>query len=138
MIFAADYPFMDILWTMLIFFLWVMWFWCLIIVLSDVFSRRDIGGWHKAVWTLFLIIVPLVGMLVYLIAHGKDMAERRASDAERAQAQLDEHIRTVATGGNGGGATPADEIARAKRLLDSGAIDASEFELLKQRALTPA
>lgn len=142
MILAADYPFLDIVGTMLVFFLWVMWFWCLIIVLTDVFGRSDIGGWSKALWTLFLLIIPVFGMLVYLIAEGRGMAERRAQGVAQAQAALDDHIRTVASTGNGhgGGAamTPADEIARAKQLLDSGAIDVSEFEQLKRRALATA
>jgi Phospholipase_D-nuclease N-terminal len=137
MILAADYPFLDILWTMLVFFLWVMWFWCLIIVLGDVFSRRDIGGWSKAGWTTMLIFVPVLGMLIYLIAHGSDMAERRVQGAQQAQSAMDQHIRAVATDGgahssNGG---PAGEIARAKSLLDSGAITAPEFDQLKARAL---
>lgn len=136
MILAADYPFLDILWTMLVFFLWVMWFWCLIIVLGDVFSRRDIGGWSKAGWTTLLIFLPVLGMLIYLIAHGSDMAERRVQGAQQAQAAMDEHIRSVAIApghtANGG---PAGEIAKAKSLLDSGAISAGEFEQLKARAL---
>lgn len=141
MIIAADYPFLDILWTMLVFFLWVMWFWCLIIVLTDVFGRTDIGGWSKAAWTLFMLIIPVIGMLVYLIAHGKDMAIRRAEGVAHAQAQLDDHIRAVAAGGSNGGstaATPTGEIARAKALLDSGAIDEAEFQQLKSRALAAA
>jgi hypothetical protein len=133
MILAADYPFMDILWTMLVFFLWVMWFWTLFVVLGDVFARRDIGGWAKAAWTLFLLIIPIVGMLVYLIAEGKEMAERRVQGVEQAQARLDDHIRSVASDGNGASGT--GEIERAKQLLDSGAIDAGEFEQLKRRAL---
>jgi hypothetical protein len=134
MIIAADYPFMDILWTMIIFFFWVMWFWCLIIVLMDVFGRSDIGGWHKAVWTVFLIFLPLLGVLAYLIADGKGMAERRAQGAAQAQAQLDDHIRSVAAApASDGGA--AGQIERAKQLLDSGAIDATEFEQLKRKAL---
>lgn len=141
MILAADYPFLDILWTMLVFFLWVMWFWCLIIIIGDVFSRRDIGGWSKALWTTMLIFLPVLGMLIYLIANGSDMADRRVQGVQRQQAALDDHIRTV-TGGNGsgsgsgnGGGGAAAEIARAKQLLDSGAIDPSEFAQLKQRAL---
>lgn len=136
MILAADYPFLDIVGTMLVFFLWVMWFWCLIIVLSDVFARQDIGGWPKAAWTAFLIFLPVLGMLVYLIAQGKEMALRRAEGVARAQSQLDDHIRSVAGngGGNGGGGATG-EIARAKQLLDTGAIDLPEFEQLKRRAL---
>jgi hypothetical protein len=136
MILAADYPFLDILWTMLVFFLWVMWFWCLIIVLGDVFSRRDIGGWSKAGWTTMLIFVPVLGMLIYLIAHGSDMAERRVQGAQQAQAAMDQHIRSVAAApANGANGGPAGEIAKAKSLLDSGAISAGEFEQLKARAL---
>jgi hypothetical protein len=135
MIIAADYPFMDILWTMIIFFFWVMWFWCLIIVLMDVFSRSDIGGWAKAGWTLFMIIIPLLGVLVYLIADGKGMAERRAQGAQQAQTQIDDHIRSVAASGDGGA---TGQIERAKQLLDSGAIDATEFEQLKRKALASA
>jgi hypothetical protein len=135
MILAADYPFLDILWTMLIFFLWVMWFWCLIIIIGDVFSRRDIGGWSKALWTTMLIFLPVLGMLIYLIAHGSDMADRRVQGAQQQRAAIDDHIRSVA-GGNGNGAGgAAGEIARAKQLLDSGAIDPAEFAQLKQRAL---
>lgn len=133
MILAADYPFLDILWTMLVFFLWVMWFWCLIIILGDVFSRRDIGGWSKAGWTTMLIFLPVLGMLIYLIAHGSDMADRRIQGAQQAQAAMDDHIRSVSSSNGGGGA--AGEIARAKSLLDSGAINAGEFEQLKARAL---
>jgi hypothetical protein len=136
MILAADYPFLDIFWTMLVFFVWVMWFWTLIIVLTDVFGRTDIGGWSKAAWTLFLLIIPILGVLAYLIADGKDMAERRNRGAQKAQDQLDERIRTVASSGNGGnGGGAAGEIARAKSLLDSGAIDAAEYDVLKQKAL---
>jgi hypothetical protein len=137
MIVAADYPFMDILWTMVIFFFWVMWFWCLIIVLSDVFSRSDIGGWSKAGWVVLCIFLPLLGVLVYLIAHGKDMAERRAQGIADQQAAIDDHIRTVVSSPSGD-AGAAGEIAKAKELLDSGAIDAGEFEQLKRKALATA
>jgi hypothetical protein len=130
MIIAADYPFMDILWTMVIFFFWVMWFWCLIIVLSDVFSRHDMSGWGKAAWTLFVIIIPLLGVLVYLIADGKGMAERRSHNIRQQQDAIDDHIRTVASADG-----PATEIANAKQLLDTGAITDAEFAQIKQRAL---
>jgi len=134
MILAADYPFLDIVGTMLVFFLWVMWFWCLMIVLTDVFSRQDASGWTKALWTVFLIFVPVLGMLVYLVAHGTDMADRRLASTQAAQARVDDRIRTVAAGtSSNGGAT--GEIARAKQLLDSGAIDPAEYQQLKTRAL---
>ena len=130
MILAADYPFLDVLWTMLVFFGWVIWFWILVVVLSDVFRRRDISGWGKAAWTLFTIVLPFLGVLVYLIAHGKDMGERRMRDLDAQQAWFDEHIRSVSRPDGAAG-----EIAEAKRLLDSGAIDQAEFAQLKRKAL---
>jgi hypothetical protein len=131
MILAADYPFLDVFWTMLVFFCWVIWIWILVMVLSDVFRRDDLSGWGKAGWTLFTIVLPFLGVLIYLIAHGKDMGERRIRDAQVQRAQVDEHIRSVA--GSAGG--PASEIASAKQLLDSGAIDEAEFAQLKRKAL---
>lgn len=134
MIIAADYPFLDILGTMLVFFFWVMWFWTLIVVLTDVFSRRDLSGWGKAGWVVLTILVPLIGVLAYLVVHGHDMADRRIGEAERQRAALDDHIRTVAAHDGGSAA----EIAQAKELLDHGAIDASEYEQLKRKALSAA
>jgi general stress protein CsbA len=128
--FAADYPFLNILWTMIIFFCWVAWIWMLVLIFSDVF-RRDISGWAKAGWCVLMIVLPFLGALVYLIANGSDMTQRRQHDVQVAQTQLDDHIRTVA--GNGGGA--ASQISQAKALLDSGAIDAQEFDQLKAKAL---
>jgi hypothetical protein len=128
---AADYPFLDVFWTMLIFFLWVMWFWILIAVFGDLFGRRDISGWSKAGWSIFVLFLPFLGVLVYLGVNGSGMAERRVKDVRQNQAQTDEYIRSVAS--SGGGA--AGEIERAKALLDSGAIDQAEFNALKQKAL---
>ncbi len=130
MVVAADYPFLDVFWTMLIFFLWVMWFWILIAVFGDLFGRRDISGWSKAGWSIFVLFLPFLGVLVYLGVNGSGMAERRVKDVRQNQAQTDEYIRSVA----GGGGT-AGEIERAKALLDSGAIDQAEFNALKQKAL---
>jgi hypothetical protein len=129
---AADYPFMDVLWSMIIFFCWVAWIWMLILIFSDLF-RRDISGWAKAAWCVFLIVVPFLGALVYLIAEGKHMAERRVRDAQVSQANFDDYVRKVAA--DGGSAGSAGEIARAKELLDSGAITQEEFNQLKARAL---
>jgi hypothetical protein len=131
MILAADYPFLDIVGTMLVFFLWGVWFWCLTIVVIDVFRREDFSGWAKAAWTAFLIIVPWLGLLVYLIAHGKGMGERRMAEATTRQAMVNNHIRQVAQADGG----TTEEIAKAKRLLDSGAIDAIEYDQLKAKAL---
>jgi hypothetical protein len=136
MILAADYPLLDIFWTMLIFFGWVIWFWILVTVLTDVFRRHDIGGLSKTGWTAFVIILPFLGVFIYMISQGSAMAERRAKEVATYQRAADEHIRAVA-GGNGGGASAgaADEIAKAKSLLDAGVIDQAEFSKLKQRAL---
>ena len=130
-VFAADYPFLDVLWTMIIFFCWVAWIWLLVMIFSDLF-RRDESGWAKAAWIVFLIVLPFVGVLVYVIANGKGMTERRVRDAAAAQAQFEDHVRSVAGSGEGGA---AGEIQRAKGLLDSGAITQQEFEQLKAKAL---
>ena len=132
MVVAADYPFIDIVGTMLIFFAWVIWFWILIRVLVDVFRRHDLSGFSKAGWTLFMIVLPFLGVLVYLIAHGKDMGQRDIEQARAAQAQFDEHVRSVAGSGPDGAAA---QIAQAKNLLDGGAISQEEFERLKAKAL---
>jgi Phospholipase_D-nuclease N-terminal/Short C-terminal domain len=116
---AAEYPFLEILWTMLIFFVWVIWFWTLIAILGDIFRRHDISGWAKAGWTLFVIVLPILGVLVYLGTNGQGMAERRGREIRAAQV----------------GVGPAAEIEQAKQLLDSGAINAQEFEALKRQAL---
>jgi Phospholipase_D-nuclease N-terminal/Short C-terminal domain len=127
---AADYPFLDVLWTLLIFFAWVIWFWLLITIFADLFRRHDIGGGKKALWVIFVIIVPFVGVLIYLIAESKGMADRQAQLQQQARTQTDEYIKTVAES-----ADPAGQIAQAKQLLDSGAINQQEFDALKQKAL---
>jgi Phospholipase_D-nuclease N-terminal/Short C-terminal domain len=130
MIVAADYPFLNILWTMIIFFCWVVWIWMMVIILSDVFRRRDISGWAKAAWTVFLIVLPFLGALVYLIAQHDGMADRAADRARGEQARFDSYVRSAA--GNGGAAS---EIDKAKRLLDEGTITRDEFDALKTKAL---
>ena len=127
--FAADYPFMDVFWTMLIFFFWVIWIWILVTVLIDLFRRHDISGWGKAAWALFVIVLPYLGVFIYLITQGKSMAERRADEIRASRAAFDDHVRSVAA------SDPSDQIAKAKELLDSGAIDQAEFEQLKRKAL---
>lgn len=131
MLFAADYPFLDVFWTMIIFFMWVIWIWILVTVLIDVFRRHDIGGWSKALWTLFMIVLPFLGVFIYLISQGKGMAERRADEIRASQASFDSYVRDVASSES----SPSDQIAKAKQLLDSGAIDQSEFDALKRKAL---
>jgi hypothetical protein len=133
MVLAADYPFLNILWTMIIFFAWVVWIWMMIGILSDVFRRRDISGWGKAAWTVFLIVLPFVGALTYLIANHDGMAERSVKEVQGQREQFDQYVKSVA--GNGG---PAGEIDKAKKLLDSGAISSDEYEAIKRRALAAA
>ena len=128
MIFASDYPFLDILWSMLVFFAWVIWFWILITIFADLFRRHDIGGWAKAGWIVLCIILPFIGALIYVGTQGQGMAERRAKDVQAAQKETDSYIRDVAGG-------PTNEIAKAKELLDKGAISQAEFDQLKQKAL---
>jgi hypothetical protein len=128
---AADYPFLDVLWTMLVFFGWVIWFWLLITVFGDVFRRHDISGWGKAGWILLCVVLPYIGVLIYLGTQGKHMAERGAKQAQASQDQFDRYVREAADKSG-----PADEIARAKQLLDSGAINQAEFDQMKQKALS--
>ena len=124
----AAYSFGDVMWTMFVFFAWIIFFWLLFIVFGDLFSRHDISGWAKAGWCVFVIILPYLGIFVYLIANGKSMGERAASRAQKQQAQADDYIRSVSDSG-------ADQIAKGKQLLDSGAISQAEFDQLKAKAL---
>jgi hypothetical protein len=130
---AADYPFLDVLWTMIIFFVWILWFWLLFTVFVDIFRRHDLSGWGKAGWLIFCIVLPFLGVFVYLISQHEGMANRNLDTAKAQQAQFDQAVREAA--GSGGAAA---EIARAKELLDSGAIAQSEFDALKQKALASA
>jgi phospholipase D-like protein len=130
---AADYPFMDVLWTLIIFFAWVAWIWMIVSLLTDVFRRRDIGGWAKGAWTVFMIVLPFLGALAYLIANHDGIAERRIQEAQAAQAEFDTYVRSVAAPNGGDGA--AAEIEKGKRLLDSGAISQQEFDAIKAKAI---
>jgi len=130
MVIAADYPFLNIFWTMIIFFAWVAWIWIVIVIFTDIFRRRDIGGWAKAGWIVLIIVLPFVGTLIYLIAEHNGMAERSAQQAQQMQAQTDDYIRSVAATEG-----PAGQIEKAKQLLDSGAISQAEFDSLKAKAL---
>jgi hypothetical protein len=131
MVIAADYPFLDIVGTMLIFFAWVIWFYLLIMVFSDLFRRHDVSGWAKAGWTVLVIVLPFIGVLLYLGTQGSQMAERSARQAEQQQQHVDSYIRDVAGG-------PATEIAKAQDLLDKGAITEDEFATIKTRTLAAA
>jgi Phospholipase_D-nuclease N-terminal len=125
---AADYPFLDILWTMFIFFLFIIWIWILITVFSDIFRRKDVGGGTKALWIVFVILLPYLGVLVYLIANHDGMADRNIAQMQKQQQATDAYIQSVAGGAAG-------EIEKAKGLLDSGAITQTEFDSIKAKAL---
>jgi phospholipase D-like protein/putative oligomerization/nucleic acid binding protein len=124
------YPFLDVLWSMLVFFVWIAWFLLLFHVIGDVFRRRDVSGAKKTAWIIFLLFVPFLGVFVYLIANSDDMARRSIEQAEAQRSQMDDYVR--ATAGSGGA---AGEIEKAKGLLDSGAITQAEFDAIKAKAL---
>jgi hypothetical protein len=130
---AASYPFLDVLWTMFIFFLWIIWFWLLFTVFIDIFRRHDLSGGKKALWLIFVIILPYLGVFIYLITQNEGITQRNVDRAQSQKAQFDDYVRTTA---GGGGA--AAEIERAKGLLDSGAITQAEFDAIKQKALATA
>jgi Phospholipase_D-nuclease N-terminal/Short C-terminal domain len=125
----ADFPFLELLWTMIIFFAWVIWIWIAITVLIDVFRRHDIGGWGKAAWTVFIIVFPFLGVLVYLIAQHEGMRERSEKQAQAQQQAFDQYVRESAGGS-------AAEIAKAKELLDAGTITQAEFDAIKAKAVS--
>jgi hypothetical protein len=126
---AADYPFLDVLWTMIIFFCWVIWIWIVITIFADLFRRDDIGGWHKAAWIVFVIILPFLGTLIYLIAQHDGMRQRSLKQVEQQQQAFDKYVKDTAGGS-------AQQIAQAKELLDAGTITQEEFDKLKAKALT--
>jgi hypothetical protein len=127
MLIAADYPFLEVFWTIVVFFAWVAWIWIVVTVLMDVFRRGDIGGWHKAVWVVFVVALPFLGVLVYLIAQHEGMRERTASQQRAQKEAFDQYVREAAGG-------PAAEIAKAKELLDAGTITQAEFDGIKAKA----
>jgi hypothetical protein len=126
---AADYPFMDVFWSILIFFFWVIWIWIVVTVLVDIFRRHDIGGWAKAAWVVFVVVLPWLGVLIYLIAQHDGMRERSMKQAQAQRQQFDQYVQETAGGSAG-------EIAQAKQLLDEGAITQAEFDALKAKALS--
>jgi hypothetical protein len=125
---ASDYPLLDVFWTIVIFFSWVIWFWIVITVFADLFRRHDISGWGKAAWIVFVIVLPFLGVLVYLIAQHDGMRERSTKEAQAQQQAFNQYVRDTAGGS-------AAEIAQAKELLDSGAITQAEFDAIKAKAL---
>ena len=132
MISAADgYPLLDLFWTFVWFFALMIYFWLIITVFADLFRRRDLSGWAKAGWVVFVLVLPLLGTLCYLISQGRSMADRATRQARDVKQQTDEYIRSVVSPSYKG----VEEIARGKELLDQGAISPEEFEQLKRRVL---
>jgi hypothetical protein len=127
---AADYPLLDVFWTMIIFFLWVMWFWLLITIWTDLFRRADVSGWGKAGWLIFTIVLPFLGAFIYVATQHDGMTKRNLERVQAQRSQFDDYVRETA--GSGGAAA---EIEKAKQLLDSGAITQAEFDAIKQKAL---
>ena len=127
---AADYPFLDVFWTLLVFFVWVAWFMLLFRVIGDIFRRHDIGGGAKVLWLIFVIVLPFLGVFIYLIAESEGMAKRSIERAQASQQQFDAYVRETASSGGA-----AAEIDKAKQLLDSGAITQAEFDAIKAKAL---
>ncbi len=125
---ASSYPFLDVVWTMLVFFAFVIWIWILFIVFADIFRRHDTSGFAKVMWIIFIIILPYLGVFVYLIAEHNGMAERAAQAQAASKKQMDDYVRSVAGGS-------ADQIAQAKQLLDAGTITQAEFDQMKKQAL---
>jgi hypothetical protein len=125
----ATYTFGSFFWDVLLFMAWIIWFWLLITVFSDLFRRHDLSGWAKVLWVIFVIILPYLGVLVYLLVEHQGMADRNVKQAEASQQQFDTYVRSVAS------ADPSEQIAKAKSLLDAGTISQAEFDQLKQKAL---
>ena len=131
MLLATSYPLLEVFWTILIFFGFVVWIWILFIMFADLFRRDDIGGWTKTAWIVFVVIFPFLGVFVYLIAQHKGISERSARQQQTAKREMDQYVRSVA-----GKSDPTQQIAKGEELLKAGAITQAEFEQLKKRALT--
>ena len=127
---ASSYPFLNVLWDILIIFAWILFIWVAIVAFTDIFRRRDISGWGKAGWVILIVLFPWIGVLIYLIANHDGMAQRSEKQTQAAQAQFDEYVRQAA--GTGGAAS---EIETAKKLLDSGTITQAEFDAIKAKAI---
>ena len=130
MLLATSYPFLEVFWTMLIFFGFVIWLWILFTVFTDIFRRHDTSGFAKAMWIIFVIVLPYLGVFVYLIAEHNGMTERSLEAQQQKETQFKQYVQSAAASGD-----PAEQIAKAKQMLDSGTINQAEFDQLKQKAL---
>jgi len=126
----ADFSFWDFFWDVLLVMAWVIWFWLLITVFADLFRRHDTSGFAKVAWVVFVIVLPYLGVLVYLLVQHDGMAQRNVKAAEAQQQQFDSYVQSVAK------TDPAEQITKAKALLADGTITQAEFDQLKQKALS--
>ncbi|MER5469730.1 SHOCT domain-containing protein [Streptomyces sp. NPDC002685] len=127
---ASDYPLLQVFWSMMWFFLWILWFMLLFRVIGDLFRDDELSGWGKAGWCVFVVIVPFLGVFVYLIARGRGMGEREMKRMQQSQEDMNSYIRETA-----GTSGKADELAKLADLKDHGHITAEEFEQAKAKVL---
>jgi hypothetical protein len=130
MLAVTNYPLLEVFWTMLIFFGFVIWIWILFTIFADLFRRSDINGWIKFLWILFVVFFPFLGVLVYLVAEHKGMADRTIASQQAAKQEFDSYVRETA-----GAQDPTAQIGHAKELLDAGTITQAEFDDIKRKAL---
>ena len=128
---AYDYPLLGLFWTFLWFFIWIAWIVLLFRVFADLFRNHAMSGWGKALWSIFVILVPFLGVLVYLIAHGHDMQQRDIESAKASEAAFQDYVRSAA----GSGGSTAEELAKLADLRDRNVISAAEFESQKAKLL---
>jgi ABC-type multidrug transport system fused ATPase/permease subunit len=133
---AYDYPLLGLFWTMLWFFLWIAWLVALFHIIGDIFNSDDLGGWGKAIWLIFVILLPLLGVLIYLIARGGGMQRRAIEKARASREAYETYLRETAVAAPaGGGGGSADELVKLADLRDKGVITADEFERQKAKVL---
>jgi hypothetical protein len=131
MLATTEYPLLEVFETILIFFGFFIWIWLLFMIFADLFRRRDISGFQKVVWIVLVILLPYLGVFIYLIAEHRGMSERAAEQQKAAQTEMDQYVKSVA-----GGSDPTEQIAKGEELLKQGTISQAEFEQIKQRALS--
>ncbi len=129
---ASSYPLLNVFWTIFEFFLWIIWIWILIWIFIDIFRSRDLSGWAKALWFLFVLFIPLIGVLVYLIVRGGSMHERAVQDAQRQDKEFRQYVQQAAASGP---ASTADQLTKLADLRDRGVISPEEFEREKAKVL---
>ena len=129
---SSSYPLLNVFWSMLYFFLWIIWIWILIMVFIDIFRSHDLSGWGKALWFLFVLFIPLIGVLVYLIARGGKMQQHAARDAQQQDQQFRQYVQEAAASSP---ASTADQLSKLAELRDRGVISAEEFDREKAKVL---